>query len=254
MIAQSVGSWGESTYRKYSKCMWSQSESDSDTSTGTAYFDFFSDAHTDAIAQTIHGSYCRVPTLRSMDEYSFYSNCSATSTSTDTWRINWPSWSIKQQKTPMEKLREIMHKRQSPGIIVIDSKRPMASPIDIREQRARETLARLLGSQRYCRFLKSGFVSVQNRYSGKVYQIFPGNKFTNVYENGKQIATLCVVFNKNFPPTDSIIMRYLLAINDEEKLWSLAIKHPVSHRQQRTFNSPDLRSLPDILRAYKGVA
>lgn len=159
---------------------------------------------------------------------------------TSDWQIH------KYLPTPQERLRDIIRKRHAPGIIVVESKRPMSPTPDIREQRARETLCRLIGQERFMRFLKQGFISARNRRSGKVYQIFPGHGITRVFENGNLIARLCVVLKGDFPPTDSIIVRYLMALNDEEQLWALAIKHSI-----KTSIAPvvaaDVRPLPQIL-------
>jgi hypothetical protein len=102
----------------------------------------------------------------------------------------------------------------------------MPTVTDVRETRARETLLRVLGEDKFKRFLKHGFVSVRAK-SGLVYQIFPGHGITNVYEDGEKVERLCVVLRGNFPPTDSLIMRYLLILNDERDFRSHAIKHTV---------------------------
>lgn len=158
-----------------------------------------------------------------------------------------------RQLSPIDKLKQIIQKRQSPAIIIANSKRPISLDIDLREQRARETLLRLIGEQQFFKFMKNGFVSAYNRKSGMSYQIFPGHGITKVFQNGNLIARLCVVFNKEFPPTDSIIMRYLLALNDEKKLWDLAVHHSVKNYQDaRTSpNAVDFRSLTDILKDLK---
>jgi hypothetical protein len=153
-------------------------------------------------------------------------------------------------KTPQEVLREIIVQRHAPGIVVVESKRPMSMNVDIREKRARETLSRLIGQERFSRFLKQGFISAKNRKSGKVYQIFPGSGITKVFENGNLTARLCVVLKGNFPPTDSLIVRYLLALNDEDKLWSLAIKHNINSHV-RSINVADSRSLIEIYSELK---
>lgn len=148
-----------------------------------------------------------------------------------------------------DRLKQIMEARQSP-IIIIGKSKALNVAEDAREARARQTMRRVLGDDGYERFRRKGFVSVQAK-SGRFYQIFPGHGFTNVYENGKMIERLCVIFKsaESFPPTDSLIMRYLLIINDEEKFWSLANKHsPIlnltigNHLAQS-----DQRSLVDIM-------
>lgn len=168
---------------------------------------------------------------------------------------SWAEFVFNPRKSPLERLKDIIQKRQAPGIIIVDSKRPMPLSVDIREQRARETLMRLIGQERYFKFLKTGFVSAFNRVSGRVYQIFPGHGITKVFENGQLTARLCVVLNQDFPPTDSIIMRYLLALNDEQKLWNLAIKHGIEgYNKKSAFVQADIRPLTDILKELKKVA
>jgi len=124
---------------------------------------------------------------------------------------------------PRQRLREIIRQRTGPGIIVVDSKRrSIPTTQDVREIRARQTLARMVGPDRYRRFLKDGFITAHNRVSGLVYQIFTGHELTKVYENGKQIAKLCVVLKGSFAPTDTLIVRYLMCLNDEKRFWEIA--------------------------------
>lgn len=126
--------------------------------------------------------------------------------------------------SPQMRLRDIIRSRQAP--LVITSRKPMPTATDVREMRARETLLRVLGEDKFKRFLKHGFVSVKAK-SGLVYQIFPGHGITNVYEEGEKVERLCVVLRGSFPPTDSLIMRYLLILNDERDFRSHAVKHTV---------------------------
>jgi len=124
---------------------------------------------------------------------------------------------------PKQRLREIIRQRTGPGIIVVDSKRrSIRTTQDVREIRARQTLARMIGPDRFRRFLKDGFITAHNRTSGRVYQIFTGHELTKVYENGRQIAKLCVVLKGNFAPTDTLIVRYLMCLNDEKRFWEIA--------------------------------
>ncbi len=124
--------------------------------------------------------------------------------------------------TPLEKLREIIRSRQTP-LIVTSRAKPVRSPQEQREKVAHDTLRSFLGEHRYRSFLRSGFVSVTGD-SGRVYQIFPGHAFTNVFENGKPMESLCVVLIGDYPPTDHLIMRYLLILNDEALFLEKAIK------------------------------
>ena len=130
-----------------------------------------------------------------------------------------------------DRLQLIIATRTAPTIMKGRRSHYMMAMPDNREMRARETLKLIVGDDAYRRYLKDGFVSVKNHDSGRVYQIFPGHGFTKVYEKGKLIETLCVVLRSgitvgdNFTPTDHLIVRYLLALNDEKRLWALANKH-----------------------------
>lgn len=68
------------------------------------------------------------------------------------------------RKSPEDKLREILQRRQSP--LVITSRKSMPEPSDIREIRARETLKRVLGDDKFKSFLKKGFISVRATNQG----------------------------------------------------------------------------------------
>lgn len=157
-------------------------------------------------------------------------NCGTqTSATYGTWNDGWTEcrevkWNQPLQ-SPQLRLREIIRSRQAP-LIITSPRTPMPIATDVRETRARETLLRVLGEDKFKRFLKHGFVSVQAK-SGLVYQIFPGHGITNVYDAGEKVERLCVVLRGNFPPTDSLIMRYLLILNDERDFRSHAIKHTV---------------------------
>ena len=159
-------------------------------------------------------------------------------------------WTSTPKKTPAERLKEILNSRMAPGVLT--NCRPLGLSKDIREIRARETLFRVLGEEKYRDFVRRGSVSVRAK-SGLVYQIFPGHDFTKVYGNGKMIDRLCVVLNGDFPPTDSLIMRYLMILNNEQQFRSYANKHgaqaPLVVAQQ-----PDQRSLAEIFRELKKVA
>jgi hypothetical protein len=150
---------------------------------------------------------------------------------------------------PSDRLREIIQARQAPMVLV--SRKPILTPQDDREIRARETLFRVIGAEKFQKFLKDGFISVRAK-SGLVYQIFPGHGVTAVYSNGEQIERLCVVLKGDFPPTDSLIMRYLIILNDESRFRSYAIKHQIITKQPQIV--ADERSLTEIFRELKKVA
>jgi hypothetical protein len=46
------------------------------------------------------------------------------------------------------------------------------------------------------------------------------------------VDRLCVVLKGDFPPTDSMLMRYLLILNNEEEFGKYAIKHSVSQSRR----------------------
>lgn len=156
---------------------------------------------------------------------------------------------------PVSRIREVLRQRSCPAI-KIRGRRSLSSDTDVREQRARTTLRRMIGEKGYRRFLKDGFVTLVGK-TGLVYCIHPGHKMTDVYDNGKLIDRACVVLNGNFPPTDSLIMRYLLILNDEERFNSHAISHRPCHFTTRTRSittGDEERSLPEIWSSLKLVA
>lgn len=149
-----------------------------------------------------------------------------------TWpdSITWSSgesyfWYPDKQETLKSRFQSILANRRFPAIIVKNDRRtPMVMPADVREQRARETLKRVIGDKKFFNFLKSGFLSVKAK-SGLVYQIFPGHGITCVFNQGQLVERLCVVLQGGFPPTDSLIMRYLLILNSEQTFRGYAISH-----------------------------
>ncbi|MGQ4828621.1 hypothetical protein, partial [Enterococcus faecalis] len=71
---------------------------------------------------------------------------------------------------------------------------------------------------------------------------------------GKQLDRLCVVLKGEYTPTDSLIVRYLMIMNDEENFKKIAIVHRV--HTQRPQHQPVERtiqaeSLPDIYKRLK---
>jgi hypothetical protein len=154
------------------------------------------------------------------------------------------------------RLREIIAQRHAP--LIIATRKALIVSDDIREQRARETLRRVIGDDKYFNFLKSGFVSVRAN-SGLIYQIFPGHGITCVFDKGIMVERLCVVLQGNFPATDSVIMRYLLILNNEDQFRKFAIKHSVMDRKkerERTLQLNQQKSrldetLADIYKSLK---
>ena len=185
-----------------------------------------------------------------------YSSWPVDCSTTSTFEWGWKKYTFGRDgvvyppKTAGQLLREIIEKRQTPAIHV---RRPsLPAKVDIREQRARETLRRVIGDDKYQSFLRNGFISVRGR-SGLTYQIFPGHGITSVFERGKMVERLCVVLAKDFPPTDSLIMRYLLILNNENQFRGLAIKHEVTN-SKLTVQTQDQRSLVEIFKSLKKVA
>jgi hypothetical protein len=153
-------------------------------------------------------------------------------------------------KTPEERLKEILQARQAP--MVIGTRKSLQMSPDEREQRARDTLRRVLGEAKFRNFIKCGFVSVKAK-SGRMYQIFPGHGITCVYEGEKLVERLCVVLTGNFPPTDSLIMRYIMILNNEQQFRGFAVKHGVEGYQRRqTAQERDQRPLSEIFKELKG--
>lgn len=151
------------------------------------------------------------------------------------------------QKSPQEQLREIIQNRHAPNIC---GRKYLKPPQDPKEIRARETLLRVLGEDKFRVFLRNGFVSVRAK-SGMVYQIFPDHGITCVYKNGQMMERLCVVLRGGFPPTDSLIMRYLLILNDEQDFRSHAVKHSVIQKDKACV-ATNQKSLPEIYRELTG--
>lgn len=166
-------------------------------------------------------------------------------TTSDCW--TWDSCNSVPAQSPEDRLKTIIQQRQAPAFI--RSRKHLETPTDIREVRARETLQRVLGDQKFRSFIKNGFVSVRAK-SGLVYQIFPGHDITKVYRDGKLTERLCVVLKGRFPPTDSLIMRYLLILNDEQDFRKHAISHGVYNNNRREIQI-DERPLTEIYREMK---
>ena len=184
------------------------------------------------------------------------------STSYSLWRAGRDGWAVCDdtgyrevaefvRPDPVRKVQEMLAARRAPGIIV-GYRKPLPLPQDIREERARETLRRVIGEERYRDYLRTGFVSVRGK-DGFHYQMFPGHGFTHVYDCGKLKEKLCVVWRGDFTPTDSLIMRYLLVLNNPGEFWKVAIKHGAMTSRQGFQLRPVVadRSLSDVFQAAK---
>ena len=83
------------------------------------------------------------------------------------------------------------------------------------EARARHLLQRLIGFQRYARYIRDGFISHRGA-SGRVYQIFPGDSHMRVWFKGQRVEDLCLcIEDHSLPPTDSVVMRLLMLEHSE---------------------------------------
>lgn len=150
--------------------------------------------------------------------------------------------------SPSERMKEILRTRQGPAIL--GTRKPLPLRIDEREQRARETLRRLVGDEQFRRFLKHGFITIKAA-SGLTYQLFHGHTYT--WQNGKRLQHLCVVLDGDFPPTDTLIVRYLMIMNNEQQFCQVAIKSD----SPRILSSPktiDMRPLMDVFQELKAAA
>lgn len=153
-------------------------------------------------------------------------------------------------KDPIERIKEIIRSRQCPSIIV--RKNNIERTTDIREIRARQTLRRLIGEVAFQKYMVRGFVTFRGP-SGKTYQLFPGHNRICVWDNGNRIEELCVVLTGDFPPTDALIMRFLLVQESEERIKSLSNASPsYAPSLARLDERPEKKlSLPEIFSGFK---
>ncbi len=157
---------------------------------------------------------------------------------------------VLKRLSPEHRLSQIIASRMAPAFI--GRQRRTNLRFDEREKRARETLRRIIGEYKYRRYLRDGFVTVQGA-SGRVYCIYPGHEFTRVYFGNQFVEQLCVVFQGQFPPTDSLIMRYLMLSNDELGFRAKANKWRADQRLSPPVHRPkvDQRPLTVILGELK---
>lgn len=159
-------------------------------------------------------------------EHDFFSN---SATNTESYGMTWSNGAW-ESPTPEDRMRQMIRDRMGPAIHC--RRNSMSIAKDVREERARQTLRRILGDQAFKKFIRNGFITVVPK-SGLTYRIYPGSGMTDVYDRGIKVDRLCVVLAGNFPPTDSLIMRYLLILNDEGEFSKYAIKHHVSQNSKK---------------------
>lgn len=201
--------------------------------------------YTDAASVTSSYNYCDLGTANVTYNWGTGATWQVISTSKSSY-----NWGNSVVQSPADRIKEILRSRRMPGIVT--NSKPVGHTIDGREMRARETLHRVIGDEKYNRFLKQGWVSVKAR-SGLVYRIYPGHGITEVYDRGVMKDRLCVVLNGQFPPTDSLIIRYLLILNNERLFREKAVKHSVSTPSRRVKVAVEQRPLIEIAREIKGT-
>ena len=157
--------------------------------------------------------------------------------------------------TPLShRLATIIRDRQAPLIISKNPDRRAILPTrDPAELRARETLRLVVGNEEYRNFLKHGFVNCAGP-SGRIYVIRPGHVNVRVWKDGKPFDSLCVDLDSRgkFPPTDSVIARYLMILNQEDELWAKANKSgPNWMSKPLTLPTTSHKSLVEILAELK---
>lgn len=173
-------------------------------------------------------------------------------TTASTWYDNDCHWHDIAPKTAQQQLAEIMRKRQSPGLHLDRKSLSVGRSKDDREERARETLRMIIGDQAFRRFLKSGFVTARNSITGYTYQIFHANHhLTHVYKDGKMVERLCIYLRGKFPPTDFVITMYLLALNNDKRIWEIGNKNGAVTVRQRCDEIIQPKSLIELYREIK---
>lgn len=159
-------------------------------------------------------------------------------------------WVNLAPRSPSDALRDIIKSRCAPRVL---TSKGVAKPQDVREMRARQTLRRILGDAEFRRFLKKGFISVKAK-SGLVYQLFPGYRMAKVYKDGQLIESICIQLPSDFPPTDTLIMRYFMVLHNEEefrKIGNICAAYGGSFSPYLEPERP--QSLTEIFRNLKGT-
>ena len=201
---------------------------------------------------TVSGSSCFIsPEHDTTESNILWSNKSAN------WNKNWNASAHIRWMTydndwvapvvpPGERLRQMIQARMSPAFH--RRRTHLSVAMDIREKRARQTLRRIIGDQAFKKFLRDGFMTVVPK-SGLTYRIFPGHGVTEVFDRGIMVDRLCVVLQGDFPPTDSLLMRYLLILNDEGEFSEYAVKHHVSQNRTKLI-FPDTEEIESLTKTW----
>jgi hypothetical protein len=161
----------------------------------------------------------------------------------------WDDYLYLPPPSPREQLRRAMAQRLAPAIHVL---RKALTPAEEQETRARGTLRRVVGDEKFQRYLCCGFVTVRNPRNGLTYQCFPGHGGVKVWKDGKMVESWCVFLQGNFPPTDQLITRYLMVLNNPDQLRAIANvsqgRNPM-HQPQQALPQEDLVQLFKKLKA-----
>jgi hypothetical protein len=181
---------------------------------------------------------------------SYYTN--TTTATTYTYYNPWKSSGIGPVLTPGQRIRQMIRDRMAPAIHRSRNRSSLSIAMDVREERARQTLRRIIGEQAFRKFIRDGFITVVPK-SGLTYRIYPGHDITEVYDRGIMVDRLCVVLSGGFTPTDSLLMRYLLILNDEGEFSKYAVKHSVIEPRV-PLQLPKPRLLADVWNEMKAVA
>lgn len=143
---------------------------------------------------------------------------------------------------PGDRIRQMIRNRMGP--VIRRRRTSLSIAADMREERARQTLRRIIGEHAFRKFVRDGFVTVVPK-SGLTYRIYPGHGVTEVYDRGIMVDRLCVVLRGEFPPTDSLLMRYLLILNDEGEFSKYAVKHAVWEGKNTIFPAAEIPTLTE---------
>lgn len=157
-------------------------------------------------------------------------------------------WIKSAQPSAAALIKKIIADRCAPNFI--RNRHALDNAPDIREIRARQTLHRVIGDEKFRNFIRNGFITVRGK-SGKSYQIFPGHGITSVWFCGKMVERLCVILRGDFPPTDSLIMRYLLILNNEQEFRAKANISSPTQLYKSLPKEPDKRTLAEIFSSMK---
>jgi len=96
---------------------------------------------------------------------------------------------------------------------------PLDAAVSPAEQKARDTLRDLLSEADWRGYATNGFIVVRGP-SGRRYQIFRDQRRTVVWDNGREVARICIHTDHNCPPTDHVLNLKILTELDEDAVWA----------------------------------